>query len=106
GNFAWLNTLTILLAFSAVSDRAVQAILPVGDFTPQYQTEPVWFTVLVLAVSALLVYLSYWPLKNLFAKRQLMNASFNNWHLANAYGAFGSITRQRYEVVVEGSADG
>ena len=35
-----------------------------------------------------------------------MNASFNNWHLANAYGAFGSITRQRYEVVVEGSADG
>jgi hypothetical protein len=106
GNFAWLNTLTILLAFSAVSDRAVQAVLPVGDFTPQYQPEPVWFTVVVLAVSALLVYLSYWPLKNLFAKRQLMNASFNNWHLANAYGAFGSITRQRYEVVVEGSADG
>ncbi|MET1155283.1 lipase maturation factor family protein [Arthrobacter sp.] len=106
GNFAWLNTLTILLAFSAVSDDAVQAILPVGGFTPRYQPEPVWFTVLVLAVSALLVYLSYWPLKNLFARRQLMNASFNNWHLANAYGAFGSITRQRYEVVVEGSADG
>jgi hypothetical protein len=106
GNFAWLNTLTILLAFAAVSDDAVQAILPVDSFTPDYQPEPVWFTVVVLAACALLVYLSYWPLKNLFAKHQLMNASFNSWHLANAYGAFGSITRERYEVVVEGSLDG
>ena len=32
-----------------------------------------------------------------------MNASFNVWHLAGAYGAFGSITRRREEVVVEGS---
>ena len=35
-----------------------------------------------------------------------MNASFNRWQLANAYGAFGSITRERYEIIVEGSADG
>jgi hypothetical protein len=33
-----------------------------------------------------------------------MNASFNRWHLVNAYGAFGSITRPRYEVIIEGSA--
>jgi hypothetical protein len=34
-----------------------------------------------------------------------MNAGFNRWHLANAYGAFGSITRRRYEVVLEGTRD-
>ena len=34
--------------------------------------------------------------------RQLMNASFNRWQLVNAYGAFGSVTRTRYEVVIEG----
>jgi hypothetical protein len=34
-----------------------------------------------------------------------MNASFNVWHLMNAYGAFGSITRRRTEVVVEGCPD-
>ena len=27
-----------------------------------------------------------------------MNASFNRLHLVNTYGAFGSITRTRYEV--------
>jgi hypothetical protein len=36
---------------------------------------------------------------------QRMNASFNVWHLVNAYGAFGSITRRRTEVVVEGTHD-
>ena len=34
-----------------------------------------------------------------------MNRSFNPWHLVNTYGAFGSVTRRRYEVIVEGTAD-
>ena len=58
---------------------------------------------LVLAVSALLVVLSYWPIRNLLSEHQLMNASFNRWHLVNTYGAFGSVTRTRYEVIVEGT---
>ena len=36
----------------------------------------------------------------------MMNYSWNRLHLVNAYGAFGSITKQRYEVVLEGSDDG
>ena len=47
-----------------------------------------------------------WPaLRNLFARRQLMNASFNRWQLANAYGAFGTVTKERIEIVVEGTTD-
>jgi hypothetical protein len=34
---------------------------------------------------------------------QEMNASFEPLHLVNTYGAFGSITRPRYEVIVEGT---
>jgi hypothetical protein len=34
-----------------------------------------------------------------------MNYSFNPFHLMNAYGAFGSITRVRYEIVVEGTME-
>jgi hypothetical protein len=49
--------------------------------------------------------LSWWPLRNLLSHDQRMNASFNVWHLVNAYGAFGSITRRRTEVVVEGTLD-
>jgi len=32
-----------------------------------------------------------------------MNYNYNPLHLINAYGAFGSITRERYEVVLEGT---
>jgi hypothetical protein len=42
---------------------------------------------------------------NLFSSRQMMNASFEPLHLVNTYGAFGSITRERYEIVLEGTAE-
>ncbi len=32
-----------------------------------------------------------------------MNTSYNPFHLVGTYGAFGSITRTRYEIVIEGS---
>jgi hypothetical protein len=34
-----------------------------------------------------------------------MNTSFDAFRLVNTYGAFGSITRQRHEVVLEGTLD-
>lgn len=57
------------------------------------------------AVGVLVSALSWPALRNLFARRQLMNASFNRWQIANAYGAFGTVTKERIELVVEGSAD-
>lgn len=102
GNFAWLNVLTIILAFSAVGDEAVRWLIPVFP-EPQFGEMPLWFIVVVLGVTLLLLVLSWWPLRNLFARRQLMNASFNRWHLVNAYGAFGSVTKERFEVIVEGT---
>ena len=33
-----------------------------------------------------------------------MNTSYDPLHLVNSYGAFGSITRPRYEVIVEGTS--
>ena len=106
GNFAWLNVLTILLAFSAVADSNLSVLFPAVSFAgPDPSANPVWFTVVVLAVTALMLYWAWKPLRNLFSRNQLMNASFNRWHLSNAYGAFGSITRSRNEVVIEGTLD-
>ena len=42
---------------------------------------------------------------NLISPHQLMNFSFDPFHLVNTYGAFGSVTKERYEIVVEGTAD-
>jgi hypothetical protein len=39
------------------------------------------------------------------SRRQHMNASFNALRLVNTYGAFGSVTRVRHEVVIEGTPD-
>lgn len=105
GNFAWLNTITLVIAFSAVGDSVLAGLLPgvpVPAGTQAASGTPAWFAVVVPAMGLLMLVLSWWPLKNLFSRNQAMNASFNRWRLANAYGAFGSITRERYEVVVEG----
>lgn len=105
GNFAWLNWITIVLAFAAVDDRVVGFVVPslVDGRAPD---APLWFVVVVLAVTACLLFLSYRPLINLFSRNQLMNASFNRYHLVNAYGAFGTVTKDRHEVIIEGTADG
>ncbi len=96
GNFAWLNWLTIVLALSVI------------DFSPwvtapALPAPPLWYEVLVVAVTALLLALSYRPARNLFSRRQAMNRSYDPLHLVNAYGAFGSISRVRQEIVVEGT---
>lgn len=99
GNFSWLNWITIVLAVSAIRfpDGGAPASAP--------DSAPLWFEVLVLAVAALLLFLSYHPVANLVSRRQVMNRSFDPLHLVNTYGAFGSVNRVRYELVVEGTAD-
>ncbi|MFF9108922.1 lipase maturation factor family protein [Streptomyces sp. NPDC014805] len=99
GNFAWLNWITIVLAVPALRfpDGGAPASAPA--------TAPLWYEVVVLTVAALLVFLSYHPVVNMISRRQVMNRSFDPLHLVNTYGAFGSVSRVRYEVVVEGTLD-
>ncbi|PXY19597.1 lipase maturation factor family protein [Prauserella muralis] len=97
GNFAWLNLITIILAVSAVDGL----LLPLSP--PALTESPPWFLGVVLAMTAGMVALSYWPARNLLQRRQIMNYSFNKLHLANTYGAFGSVTRERHEVIFEGT---
>ena len=105
GNFAWLNWITVVLAASAIADSAWHWAIPAipADLGTDAATTPVWWAVVVLAASALILVLSFWPVRNLLSRRQLMNASFNRWMLVNAYGAFGTVTKRRIEIVVEGT---
>ncbi len=110
GNYAWLNWVTIIVTAAALPD----AILPgagsvavawpfAASAAPVTSAGPPWFELAVGALTALVVVLSYWPVRNLMGGHQLMNFSFNPFHLVNTYGAFGSVTRQRDEIVVEGT---
>jgi hypothetical protein len=103
GNYAWLNWVTIVALAAGFSDPLIAAIVPV---TITGSTElPVPFAGAVLALTALVTFLSYWPVRNMLSERQAMNASFNPFHLVNTYGAFGTVSRQRFEVIVEGTED-
>lgn len=107
GNFAWLNWMTIVLAFSAIGLPGVSATPQAPASDPPWTVDgmPLPWVIVTTAVGVLYLVLSWWPLQNLFARRQLMNASFNRWQLANAYGAFGTVTKERIEIVVEGTMD-
>jgi Lipase maturation factor len=95
GNYSWLNWLTIVLGFLAIP----------GDATGTLP-RPLWFDGIQYVILLLALRLSYEPLKNLFSPNQYMNYCWNRWHLVGAYGAFGSVTKERYEIVIEGSSDG
>jgi len=101
GNLSWLNYITIVLGIACFNDSWLSKIIPL---TP-YSTLPMGVLhkgVLTLLAVGILA-LSIRPTMNLFAKRQMMNASFEPLHLVNTYGAFGSVTRKRYEIIVEGT---
>jgi hypothetical protein len=101
GNLAWLNFLTLVLAIPLLDDRVFNWIpslhlpaMPAAD--PGLQLAS---TVL----GGLIILMSIKPVLNMISPNQMMNFSFNPFHLAGTYGAFGSITRPRYEVVIEGT---
>jgi len=56
-------------------------------------------------VTAIIALLSIQPVVNLLSPRQIMNTSFDPLNLVNTYGAFGSVGRERFNVVFEGTMD-
>ncbi|MCH0539724.1 lipase maturation factor family protein [Streptomyces sp. MUM 203J] len=98
GNFSWLNWLAIVLALSAVDGNLFTT-------APALPAPPLWYGILVAAVTVLVLVLSLRPARNLLSPRQAMNRSFDPLHLVNTYGAFGSVGRVRHEVVLEGTEE-
>ena len=92
GNYSWLNWLTVVLAVTGL-ELGERALDP----------RPIAFEITLLALVALTVALSIRPALNLLSKNQVMNFCWNPLHLVCAYGAFGAVTKERLEVVIEGT---
>jgi hypothetical protein len=110
GNLSFLNWLTIVPAIACFDDSILRRVLPrplvlraeraASEARPSRpQLVAAWCLV------AMVVVLSYEPVLNLLSERQVMNTSFNRLHLVNTYGAFGSVGRERNEIVFEGTGD-
>jgi hypothetical protein len=100
GNYSWLNWLTAILSLAGLSDAALHL-----RHSSAVSAIPLPFHLVLYAVGAAAIALSYEPVLNLFSSRQKMNFSYNRYHLVNSYGAFGSVTKERYEIVFEGTDD-
>ncbi|HET7540936.1 MAG TPA: lipase maturation factor family protein [Polyangiaceae bacterium] len=111
GNLSFLNWLTLIIAFACFDDQALLRILPKmcrkvvqPRVEPLLSAEPSRARRMASISLALVVgTLSLNPLVNLLSPRQAMNASFDPFNLVNTYGAFGSVSRERYEVIIEGT---
>jgi hypothetical protein len=103
GNLSWLNWITIVLCIPTLDDRWF-SWLPIG--APAALMEPhLVQRLLVYGAAALVAVLSVGPVRNMLSPGQIMNTSFEPLHLVNTYGAFGSITRTRNEIIIEGTDD-
>lgn len=103
GNLSWLNVLTMVLAIPAIDGHYLASILPLRESITAAPS--LAFKSLVIAFALLVCWLSIAPVRNMLSPNQVMNTSFNPYHLVGTYGAFGSITRERFEIVVEGTRD-
>lgn len=110
GNLSFLNWLTLVPCLACIDDSIWRRVLPKflvrAAERAEAQKKPSRIPEIAGGVFALVVaWLSIEPVKNLFSPKQSMNASFDALHLVNTYGAFGTVGRERYEIIFEGTED-
>src|SRR6185503_9077782 len=99
---AWFHRLEVLF------NHLVELVAPWFYFGPRRaRLVAGGLTVLfqaLLIVSGNVAFLSLNPVLNILSPGQEMNTSFDPFDLVNTYGAFGSIGRERFEIVLEGTS--
>ncbi len=108
GNLSFLNYLTIVPILACFDDTLLARMLPKslvrrarvgeGECTPVAEN-------VAIGLTGVVALLSFEPTLNLLSSGQIMNTSFDRLHLVNTYGAFGTVGRERREIVFEGTAD-
>lgn len=108
GNLSFLNWLTILPALACFDDSLLGRVVPRGlreRLLASAGREPPRAARLASYAYGLVVAaLSINPVLNLLSPRQVMNTSFEPLNLVNTYGAFGSVGRERHEIILEGTS--
>jgi uncharacterized protein YjeT (DUF2065 family) len=110
GNLSWLNWLTLALCFSCFDDELLKFLFPkswrerVNSLVDEAQASLIRRGI-SYGLAAVVLFLSIEPVLNLISPEQAMNLSYNPLHLVNTYGAFGSVTQTRREIILEGTEE-
>jgi hypothetical protein len=111
GNLSFLNYLTIVPILACFDDAFLRRFLPRrwGAAAAARAAETVAPSAAgryaVWALVAVVAALSIPVVVNLASPDQVMNTSFDSLDLVNTYGAFGTVGRERDEIVFEGTRD-
>jgi hypothetical protein len=106
GNLSYLNWLTIVPLVASFDDRVLARVTPAWLRARVGGTRVSRAHSVMVAMLALLVaILSIGPVANMLSRHQRMNAGFEQLMLVNSYGAFGSVGRERPELIIEGTRD-
>ncbi|XP_030256928.1 lipase maturation factor 1 isoform X1 [Sparus aurata] len=119
GNLSFLNWLTIVPSLACFDDASLgflfqsrggakKAVLEIQNEgaagrTPTPTKGMLMRRVVNISLAVLIGYLSIPVVMNLLSSRQMMNTSFEPLRIVNTYGAFGSITKERTEVIFQGT---
>jgi hypothetical protein len=110
GNLSFLNWLTIVPILACFDDGLLRRVVPrrlaahaaaAAAMARPSRAQQFAVALLVIIVAAL----SIQPVSNLLSSRQAMNTSFDPLELVNTYGAFGTVGRERREIILEGTRD-
>jgi len=110
GNLSFLNWLTIVPALACFDDSFWSRLLPrrlvrKAEAAAANAAVSIPMRTTAWVVTVVIVLLSVRPAVNLLSSRQIMNTSFDPLNLVNTYGAFGTVGRERLNVVFEGTMD-
>ena len=110
GNLAFLNWLTLVPIIACCDDGVWRHVLPArllahveAAADAAQPSKPTRYAAIALA--AVVGILSVPAVLNLASGKQAMNTSFTRLPLVNSYGAFGSVGRERDELIFEGTSD-
>jgi hypothetical protein len=116
GNLAFINWVTIVPFLAVFDDSFWRKVLPrfivrmadnargkaLERHSRKKDSAHYAYSLLLACVVALL---SIPVILNLFSSSQMMNSSFNQFRIVNTYGAFGSVGKERLELVMQGTRD-
>uniref|UniRef100_A0A673AM87 Lipase maturation factor n=1 Tax=Sphaeramia orbicularis TaxID=375764 RepID=A0A673AM87_9TELE len=119
GNLSFLNWLTIVPSLACFDDKSLAFLFRSGGGAkktvleiqnearagrpPKPTRGMLMRRVVNVSLAVLIGYLSIPVVMNLLSSRQVMNTSFDPLRIVNTYGAFGSITKERTEVIFQGT---
>jgi hypothetical protein len=110
GNYAFFNLLTIALCLLLIDDVVWPGARRLTNRPPPGRGWPVWvpaaIIVLTMPVNAMLIFSGFKPETKWPRPMEAVYGAIAPFRIVNGYGLFRVMTKERREIIIEGSDDG